>query len=114
MIGGSIYDSWGPSEPQCCDESRVTLNRNDGHQQMWRRQGKHNASVTVVIRRAFGGGVVTVRAGGSSHYRTALHFVNATATSPYYLNNVINPVIVPIHEQHRPNFIFMEDNIPAD
>uniref|UniRef100_A0A667YQE0 Fibronectin type-III domain-containing protein n=1 Tax=Myripristis murdjan TaxID=586833 RepID=A0A667YQE0_9TELE len=46
-------------------------------------------------------------------YRTALHFVNGTVTSPYYLNDIINPVIVPLHEQHRPNFIFMDDNAPA-
>ena len=43
----------------------------------------------------------------------ALHFVNGTVTNPYYLNNIINPVIVPLHEQHRPNFIFMYDNAPA-
>ena len=42
-----------------------------------------------------------------------LHFVNGTRTSLYYLNNIINPVIVPLHEQHRPNFIFMDDNAPA-
>jgi len=55
-----------------------------------------------------GGGGVTVWAGVSSQYRTALHFV----TSPYYLNN-INSVTVPLHEQHRPNFIFMDNNAPA-
>ncbi len=45
----------------------------------------------------------------SSQYRT----VNGTVTSQYYLNNIINPVIVPLHEQHRPDFIFMDDNAPA-
>ena len=57
--------------------------------------------------------LVTVWAGVSGQYRTSLHFVNGTVTSQYYLNNVINPVIVPLHEQHRPNFIFMDDNAPA-
>ena len=59
-----------------------------------------------------GGGGVTVWAGVFSQYRTALHFVNGTVTSPYYLNN-INSVTVPLHEQHRPIFIFMDDNAPA-
>ena len=45
--------------------------------------------------------------------RTALHFVNGTVTSPYYLNNIINPVIVPLHEEHGPNLIFKDDNAPA-
>ncbi len=56
---------------------------------------------------------VTVWAGVSSQYRTALHLVNGTVTIRYYLNNIINPVIVPLHEQHRPDFIFMDDNAPA-
>ena len=51
--------------------------------------------------------------GVSSQYRTALHFVTGTVTSPYYLNNIINLVIVPLHEQHGSNFIFMDDNAPA-
>jgi len=69
------------------------------------------ASATVVTRRAFGGGGgVPAWEGVSSQYRTALHFVNGTMTSPYYPNNIINPVIVPLHEQHGPNFIFMDNN----
>ena len=44
---------------------------------------------------------------------TELHFVNGTVTNPYYLNNIINPVIVPLHDQHRSNFIYMDDNAQA-
>ena len=29
---------------------------------------------------------------------------------PIYLNNIINPVSVPLHEQHMLNFIFMDNN----
>ena len=49
----------------------------------------------------------------SSWYKTALHFVNGPVTSPYYLNNIINAMTLPLHEQYRPNFIFMDDNAPA-
>ncbi|MEQ2186657.1 hypothetical protein GOODEAATRI_030816, partial [Goodea atripinnis] len=81
-------------------EGRFMLNRNDGHQQCSRRQGGLYVSATVVARQTFGG--VAVWAGVSGQYRTALHFVNGTVTSLYYLNNIINPAIVALHEQHRP------------
>ena len=68
---------------------------------------------TVVTRRATGGGGVTVWEGVCSRYRTPLQLVNGTVTGSYYLNNIINPVIVPLHEQHRCDFIFMDDNAPA-
>lgn len=67
-------------------------------------------SATVV----FGG--VTVLAGLSCQHRTALDCCRAplqahgTKTNPYYLNNIINPVFVPLHELHRRSFIFMDDN----
>lgn len=51
---------------------------------------------------AFGGVIVWV--GISSQYRTVLHLVTSTATSSYYLNNIIYPVIVPLHEQHGTKF----------
>lgn len=83
-----------------CDD-RFTLSRNYGHQRCWRHQGEHYASATVVTRRTFGGGDVTVWAGGSTQNRTALHFVNGTMTSPNHLNNIVNPVVLLLHEQHR-------------
>ncbi len=48
-----------------------------------------------------------------SQYRTTQHLVNGTVTSQCNLNSIINPVIVPLHEQHRPDFTFMDDNAPA-
>lgn len=75
------------------DERRFTLSRNDGRQRCWTHRGERYASATVVTRQAFGGGDVTVWAGVSSQYRTALHLENGTVTSRYYLNNIINPVI---------------------
>ncbi|KAK7881405.1 hypothetical protein WMY93_029814 [Mugilogobius chulae] len=98
---GYLTTPQAQASSSCMDQGAFTLDEGPG---------ERYASATVVTRRAFGGGGVTVWAEVSSWYRTALHFV----TSPYYLNNIINPVIVPLHEQHRPNFIFMNDNAPAN
>lgn len=40
-----------------------------------------------------------------------LYTLGVVVTSPYYLDNIINPVIV--YEQHRTNFIFMGNNAPS-
>ncbi|MEQ2221029.1 hypothetical protein ILYODFUR_011539 [Ilyodon furcidens] len=83
------------------DESRFTLSRNGVGD--IKESSMHQP--IFITRRAFGGGV-TVWAAVSSQYRTTLHFVNGTVISPYYLNNIINPVIVALHKQHRPSFMF--------
>lgn len=48
--------------------------------------------------------------GVSSQYRIALNLVNDTVTILYNLNTNINYVIVPLQDQHKPHFIFMDDN----
>ncbi|KAL0183019.1 hypothetical protein M9458_022394, partial [Cirrhinus mrigala] len=48
------------------------------------------------------------------HYSLGRCLVNAP--SEWYCDKpiqIINPAIVPLHEQHRPDFIFMNDNAPA-
>ena len=48
------------------DEGQFTLSRNDGCQRCWRHQGESYPSATVVTRRVFADGGVTVWAGVSS------------------------------------------------
>lgn len=46
--------------------------------------------------------------------RTALPLVNGPVTSPCYQNDIINPPIVPLHEQHGSGLIFMDDAAAGD
>lgn len=57
--------------------------------------------------------VVLVWAGVSSQQRTEGHLVNGKLTNQHYLNNIINPLTVPLHLQHSSYLIFMDDNTPS-
>lgn len=96
------------------NESWFMVSRNYGHQRCWRCQGQCSSSTAVVTRLATGGGVVSGRTGVSSQYRSVLLFVKGAGTNMYYLNDAIYPVIVFLHEQQRPNLIFMDYNAPVN
>ena len=46
-------------------------------------------------------------------FRTDLNKVDGNVTIQYYLSNIIYPIIIPLHKQHRPEFILVDDNAPA-
>ena len=49
----------------------------------------------------------------SASFRTDLHTVNGAVTNQYYLSNIINPIVISLHKQHRPYFILADDNAPG-
>ena len=57
------------------DESRFTMNHNDGRLRFWRRPGQRFIDATVQEKVAFGGGSVMVWGAFSLHHRTPLYHV---------------------------------------
>ena len=111
---GSIYYGRGTSGPQCCSP----MNVNSRWAEMMATSDVGSARESAIHQPLYSPDeplvvVEVLQCGPVCLVSTELHFVNGTVTSPYYLNNIINPVIVPLHDQHRANFIFMDDNAPA-
>ena len=92
------------------DETKINLFRNDGRLRVWRRRGERYADVNIVEQERFGGGGIMVWAGVSSNYKTDLVLMNGRITGQHYLDTIIDPVIVPLHQLRAPDFLFMDDN----
>ena len=39
--------------------------------------------------------------------------MDGTVTIQYYLSNIFDPIIITLHEKHRPEFIFMDEKSPV-
>ena len=92
------------------DESRFTLDFNDGRVRVWRRVGERYHNVAIVPHNRYGGGSVMVWAGITMNDRTDLHACQGNMTGVYYRDNVLEPIVVPFAQQHGPGFIFQNDN----
>lgn len=93
------------------DESRFCLRSNDARQRVYRRRGERFIDPAVRERRAFGGGSVMVWGGITLNGRTALHVLpNGTLTARRYIDEILQPIVVPFAQHHGPDFIFQQDN----
>ena len=95
------------------DESRFTVDHNDGRVRVWRRQGERYDPQFAVQHNRWGAGSVMVWGGISSTYTTELHVVQGNVNGRYYLDNMVLPIVEPIATRLAPNFLFMDDNAPA-
>lgn len=94
------------------DEKRFKLYHNDGRKRIYRRRGERFSDACVLRTDHFGGGSVMVWAGMSIHTKTPMVLVNGNLTAQVYQNAILNPVVVPLFQQHR-NMILMQDGAPA-
>lgn len=95
------------------DESRFSLQFNDGRRRVWRRQGERFIDGAVREVDRYGGGSVMVWAGFHLHGRTQLHVVEGTLTGQRYVNDIVRPLIQPVLQAIGPRAILQEDNAPA-
>ena len=92
------------------DESVFRLSRVDGRTRVWRRPNERFAPCNIMERDPYGGGSVMVWSGVSGNFKTDLVVINGTLTGQRYIDQVINPYIVPFFRGNRANFTFMDDN----
>ncbi|KAJ8381250.1 hypothetical protein SKAU_G00020280 [Synaphobranchus kaupii] len=97
------------AETMFTDESRFSLQFNDGRARIY-RQGERFADVNVAQRLPFGGGSVRVWAGISMNHITPLYVVNGNLAGQRYLNEIVQPLIMPLLQRIGPGAWFQDDN----
>lgn len=101
-------DQW--SNVMFSDESRFCLRPNDGRVRVWRRPGEHLLDDAVQEYVPFGGGSVMVWGGISTYHRTPLYHVDGNLNGERYLQEILQPLVVPALQQIGPEAVFQDDN----
>ena len=92
------------------DDSRFSIQFNDGRVRVYIRPGERFADVNVRQRHRFGGGSVMVWGGISIHHRTPLYVVDGNLTGIRYLNEIIRPLVLPGLQQIGGGAVLQDDN----
>ena len=95
------------------DESRFCLHRSDGRQRVYRRAGERNADCCIREVDSFGGANVMVWAGISRNYRTPLVVVEGNLTAQRYVDQILEPHLVPFFTNHPDLSLFQQDGARA-
>ena len=83
------------------DESHYVLDMLDRRRRVWRRRGERYANCNVVQHDRYGGGSVMVWGGISVRSRTDLVVIDGNLTGQRYINEVLQPVVLPFLHQHQ-------------
>ena len=95
------------------DESRFCTGRADGRARVWRRCGERYADCCVYEADRWGGPNVMMWAGISYHYRTPLVVIDGNLTARRYIDEVLEPHVIPFLQQHPRVTVFQQDNARA-
>ena len=90
------------------DESPFGLQRKRKQQYVYRRRGERFLESCIEERDRHGGGKLLIWAGITFNFKTPLHFVNGNLTAAQYINQIVNPYVLPFVNRN-PGTIFMQD-----
>ena len=90
------------------DESRFLLDMLDRRRRVRRRRGERYANCAIVEHDRYGGGSLMIWGGISVRSRTELLVLNGTLTDQRYINEVLQPVVLPFVQQHH--VVLQDDN----
>ena len=101
------------------DESRFLLDMLDRRRRVWRRRGERYANCAIVEHDRYGGGRLMVWGGISVRFRTELLLLNGTLTGQRYINEVLQPAVLPFTlkddnaRPHRARIVqqFLQQNV---
>ena len=88
------------------DESRFYLRFTDGRKRVWRRRGERYVKATIMEHDSYGGGSVMVWGGITYDRRTDLIVIRGNMTGQRYVNEILRPVVAPMANRIRQNFVF--------
>lgn len=92
------------------DESRFSLQHNDGRILVYRRRGERFADVNVRERNVFGGGSVMVWGGFSFRHRTPLQVIVGNINAVRYRDEIVRPLVLPFLQRIGQGAVFQDDN----
>ena len=92
------------------DEFKFALQFRDGRERMYRRPGERFADVNVNQRLPFGDGSVMVWDAFSFNDRTPLYVIDGNLNGNRYLQEVIQPFVIPALQRIGAATMFQDDN----
>ena len=90
------------------DESRFLLDMLDRRRHVWRRRGERYANCAIVEHDRYGGASLMVWGGISVRPRIELLVLKGTLTGQRYINEVLQPVVLPFVQQQH--VVLQDDN----
>lgn len=92
------------------DESRFCCSVADGRRRVWRRRNERFAQCNILEFDRWGGPNVMVWGAVSVHHRSELVVIQGNLTAAQYIEQVLQPHVIPFFEAHPEVRVYQQDN----